>query len=90
MGDILHPTRLEWDGRSGIASHDGVQVRLARAPSSQWYEVHYMPLVQSEVRERACDPRRDMTPDEIKAVQRWLEYMAHAARHALGQQEPKA
>ena len=88
MSEQLHPTRLEWDGRRGVARHDGVSIELHRAPGCSWAELHYTPGIQAEIRERACDPRRDMTADEVKAVQRWLQYMAHAARSACAQTLP--
>ena len=81
-------TRLEWDGRRGLARHDGVSIELHRPPGCNWAEVHYTPGIQSQIRERACDPRRDMTADEIKAVQRWLQCMAEAARASCAQTIP--
>lgn len=86
MSELLHPTRLEWDGRRGLARHDGVCIELRQSPSSAWCEVHYTPGIQAEVRERPADPRRDMEPAEISQAQRWLAHMAYAARSAIGQQ----
>ena len=86
MSEQLHPTRLEWDGRKGLARHDGVQIQLHHAPGGgHLAEVHYTPGLQAEVRDRCCDARRDMTPDEIHAAQRWLANMALLAREAVGQ-----
>lgn len=84
MSDHLHPTRLEWDGRRGVARHDGVQIELREPPSKQWHEVHYVPGIQAEVRERACDPKRDLVPKEIDGINRWLQYMASAGRKNIG------
>lgn len=85
MSDQLHPTRLEWDGRRGLARHDGVSIELHKPPSATWHEVHYTPGIQAEIREHPSDPRREMTADEIRNAQRWLAYMAHAARQACAQ-----
>lgn len=88
MSDHLHPTRLEWDGRRGLARHDGVSLTLHRPPGITWAEVHYTPGIQAELRERPADPRREMTGDEIHAAQRWLQRMADAARAACAQTIP--
>lgn len=86
MSELLHPTRLEWDGTRGFARHDGVQIQLRRAPGAKWHEVHYTPGIQAEVREHASDARRELTGDEIRSVQRWLAHMAYAALKAIDQQ----
>ncbi len=83
----MNPTRLEWDGRTGLARHAGVQILLSQPPSNQWAEVHYTPGIQADVRERPGDARRDMLPHEIRAVQAWLANMAAKAREATGQPE---
>lgn len=84
MSDALYPTRLEWDGRQGLARHDGVQILLQRSPTT-FAEVHYTPGIQAQVRERAVDPRRDMTAQEVASAQAWLVNMATNARQATGQ-----
>ena len=89
MSDHLYPTRLMWDGRSGFARNDGVHIVLAQPPGRQYAEVHYVPGVEAQVRDRDCDARRDMVSSEIKAVQRWLDHMAYAARMAIGEQPPR-
>lgn len=43
--------------------------------------------MQAQVRERASAARRDMTPQEISAAERWLAVMAMLAREAVGQTE---
>ena len=88
MSEHLHPTRLEWDGRHGLARHAGVQIELQQAPSRQWHEVHYTPGIQAEIRDRPCDAKRDMSLQEISAVQRWLAHMAYAARQSIGHDAP--
>lgn len=88
MSDQLHPTRLEWDGRTGLARHRGVAIVLLEPPSRQWAEVHYTPGIQQELREHASDPKREMHPDEVRAIQRWLDHMAHAARTNIGHSKP--
>lgn len=80
MSELLHPVRLEWDGRRGLARADGVTIELHTAPMPGWCEVHYTPGIQSEVRPRACDPRRDMLEAEIAAVKTWLFNMAARTR----------
>lgn len=83
MSELLHPVRLEWDGRHGLARADGVTVELLATPMPGWYEVHYTPGIQSEVRQSACDARRDMTEAEIAAVKAWLFNLAGRTRAQL-------
>lgn len=87
MSDQLHPTHLEWTGRTGLARHDGVQMQLHRSPGV-FAEVHYTPGIQAEVRDRPGDPRRDMTAFEVKAAQSYLANLAARCREVVGQQAP--
>lgn len=87
MSDQLHPTRLEWSGHTGMARHDGVQMQLHRSPGV-FAEVHYTPGIQAQVRDRPCDPRRDMTAQEIRAAQAYLVNIAARCREVVGQQAP--
>ena len=76
MSEHLHPTRLEWDGRRGMARHDGVQVELRSAPL-RFAEVHYTPGIQYDVRDNGASARREMTQAEIGDCQRYLLRLAH-------------
>lgn len=79
MSDTLFPTRLLWDGRRGVARHDGVHIELRACPFPAFTEIDFAPGCCSLVRERT-DARRDMTRVEIDAALHWLERLAHAAR----------
>jgi hypothetical protein len=84
VSELLHPTRLAWDGRRGIARHDGVQVVLAERPEGlHYHDIDYEPGIVAQCRDRACDARRDLTAEEIGAVVGALMRMAAAARRAL-------
>lgn len=76
-----YPTRLEWDGRRGLARHDGVQVELRRPPTHH-AEVHYVPGIQYDVRDGGADARREMTPEEIAHCQRYLLWLAQRCHQA--------
>jgi hypothetical protein len=84
MSEALHPTRLMWDGRRGVAAHDGVSVELRRSPTV-FAEVHYVPGLQAEVREHASDRRREMTATEIRLAQAFLAHFADRCREGVGQ-----
>ena len=61
MSPTTMPTRLRWDGRHGVARHDGVEVQLAARPVGMHYvELDYAPGVVAQCRDRACDPIRDL------------------------------
>lgn len=83
MTDI--PTRLHWDGYTGLAKHDGVSITLHSNPGPAWATVDYAEGLQAEVRDHPSSAKRDMLPSEVLQVQRWLAYMAHAARSGIGQ-----
>ena len=76
MSDLLYSTRLRWDGRRGVAKLRGCAVALPAPPDLGGGPVHavdYVPEVRlAEIAPRACDGRRDMTPDEIAAADRLL------------------
>ena len=78
------PSRLEWDGRTGLAVHDGVSCTLVHAPGP-WAEVRFSGDLQAQVRDHPAHARRDMLPAERAQVERWLAYMAHAVRTAINQ-----
>jgi len=81
MSDAIHPTRLRWDGRAGIARHDGVSVDLReRPPGMLWTEVDFEPGIVSECRDRDCDPRRELHGEEVRMIVSYLEGMARRAR----------
>lgn len=77
-----HPTRLLWSASgSGIARHDGVEVRLRRRPELPalpgMTELDYIPGEVGEVR-IGCDRKRDLTTHEINAITACLARMAEA------------
>ena len=63
-----NPIRLEWSHGRGLAQCDGVSIELRRPPGPLVAELHYTPGMQAEIRERDCDPRRDMTAEEVRHV----------------------
>lgn len=84
MSEALHPTRLAWDGRRGIARHDRVEVVLTERPEGlHYHDIDYEPGIVAQCRDRACDPPRDLTAEEISAIVGALMRMAAAARRAL-------
>jgi hypothetical protein len=88
MSTDLYLTGLWWDGQKGWAKHDGVDVRLARAPVLGRLVVDRMefnPAVSvCWIAERACDSRRDMSPDEREDAALWLLRMSSAVRQVVG------
>lgn len=82
------PMRLEWSNGRGLAQCDGVSIELRRPPGVGYVEIHYSPDVQAEIRERDCDPRRDMTADEVRQAEQWLHHIAARMREVIGQQQP--
>lgn len=80
----MHPTRLAWDGRRGVARHDGVQVVLVERPAGLCYhDIDYVPGIIAQCRDRACDQPRDLAAEEIGAIVGALMRMAAAARASL-------
>ena len=80
--------RLWWDGRTGQAQCDGVSRDLSGPPEidpmKSIYEIDYAPELHTyEVRERACDCRRDLNPPEQEAVRRWLMSFAAAVKRSV-------
>ena len=86
-------TRLTWAGGQGSATRRGVMVPLTCAPFPGWSEVKLSmdgdTCLQAQVRDRAGDPRRDMTAAEIAHVLRRLDYMAHCGLVSMGQIRPE-
>lgn len=75
------PTRLQWDGRKGVARHDGVEVQLSMRPEGMlWRQVDYAPDAVATCRDRDCDPERDLLPDEVGMIRTYLAQMARRAR----------
>jgi hypothetical protein len=72
VSDALYFTRLRWHSGGGIAKLHGRAVTLDAAPdlgAGPVHEVDYAPEAGCwELRERACDARRDMTAAEIRAA----------------------
>lgn len=88
MSSELYLVALCWDGQKGYAKHDGVDVRLARAPvlgRTVVDRIEYSPAIAvAWIAERACDARRDMTPDEMEDAALWLLRMSSAVRQVVG------
>jgi hypothetical protein len=84
MSEALYTVRLFWNGRSGIAKHDGAAVELRECPlGKRIAEVDFAPCVRVfQIRESA-DGWRDMTPAEIATCHALLLRLSHAARKAL-------
>lgn len=74
-----YPTRLLWDGRTGVARYNGQAARLWDAPAlsvDPVYTIDYVPCVGiAEVQDRPCDPRRAMRPQEIAAADALLRLL---------------
>ena len=79
MSDLFYTTRLRWSGGYGIAKLHGVTVALAVAPdlgAGPVETLDYTPEVGClEIRQRACDPMREMTPAEIHAADALLRVL---------------
>jgi hypothetical protein len=84
----LYLVGIWWDGQKGRAKHDGVEAKLRHAPVLGALTVdrtEFNPALHIyTVAERACDPRRDMTPDEIEEAHLWLLRMSGALRQVIG------
>lgn len=88
MSSELYLVALCWDGQKGYAKHDGVDVKLARSPVLGRVvidRIEYNPALSIFwLAERACDPRRDMSPDEVEDAALWLLRMSSAVRQVVG------
>lgn len=85
MSDDLYSRRILWEGlrRTGIAKIDEVRVVLSRCPPFllEAVDLWFAPEIrQTEVRETAVHPRRDMTVTEIADANHWLERIRDAVR----------
>ena len=88
MSDQLYRTRLFWDGRRGCALRDGVRVELRSAPRIGGllavYTIDFAPEVDvALIQTEPAQPRRDMSPAEIRSASSMLAAMAAMARGAL-------
>lgn len=75
MSEALYTRLLRWGPRGGVAKLHGRAVVLQAPPDLGMaiFEVDYVPAVHiGLVRERACDPRRDMTQAELQAAEDFL------------------
>lgn len=85
MSHRLYTVRLYWDGRAGIARHDGVEVVLREPPQPlptvhHIQEMDYAPEARvAQLRESACS-WRDLTREEMAVVDQWLGRLSTAAR----------
>lgn len=75
MSDDIHPTRLVWDGRRGLAKHEEARVILRGPPPAlpDIAEIDYVPGIVAQIRRHSWDKVDDMRPPEIVAVLSWLE-----------------
>lgn len=81
--DII--TRLWWDGRHGVARHDGVTVDLHAAPvlgRLHLAEIDYAPAVRVAQLRESAHGWRDMSAAERQAADELLGRIASAARAA--------
>lgn len=75
--------RLWWNGRRGQAQYDGVTRELTSPPDvmQQLYELDYAPELHTyEIRERACDARRELNPPEQEIILSWLRSFAESVK----------
>lgn len=76
MSDDLYTTRLRWHHGRGIGKLYGRSIALDRAPDLGGGPVEALDFTPEvgvcEVRQRACDPKRTMTREEIHAADRLL------------------
>ena len=83
----MHTTSLYWQHDHGHAEHEGVTVKLRRAPvlpgAGRITELTYAPDVRVAYLREDCDRSRDMTPLEMAACALILKRVSHAAKAAL-------
>lgn len=79
MSDSLYTTRLRWErGRGGVAMLHGRSQRLdlhlcpVEALPANCVLVDYTPEVGAAYLQAAHEPKRDLTPGEIRACDRLL------------------
>lgn len=78
--------RLWWNGRTGQAQYDGVHRELTSAPDvmQHVHELDYAPELRTfQIRERPCDPRRDLEPPEQELLLRWLAAFAASVKRGI-------
>jgi len=74
MSEDLYITRLFFDGRRGVAKHDGLRLDLHECPfGRQVAEVDYTPSVRVYRIRDSAHGWRDMTRPEIQRCQDWLD-----------------
>jgi hypothetical protein len=87
VSDLLNPTRLYWNGMSGLAKCDEVRVTLKHPPRvpgiPQVFEIDFVPGVIAEIRERSIDEKRALRDEERDACIKHLYRMASAARDVI-------
>lgn len=76
MSADLYSTLLRWGPNgTGLAKLHGQRVVLTERPELgvPYFELDYVPQVRMRMlRERACDPRRDMRDEEVAAADAFL------------------
>jgi hypothetical protein len=90
MSEVLYSRLVWWNGSRGLAKSLDVTVALREAPQClpgacevEMGEVEAGRLTYAEVRDRPCDPRRDMTADEVLRCRLWLEKVRGATLAAM-------
>lgn len=85
---IDYPTRLLWDGRTGVARHEGIAALLSAMPPGvlpgvRVVEIDYTPALRACTVRESAQGWREMHGHEIRAVEAWLQRWAAACRLAL-------
>lgn len=86
MSSALYNTRLYWDGRHGIAKHDGVAIELKAwpadvLPGTAVMSIDYTPEVRrGELVTPGDTYPRQMTPEQKRLAFAWLQSIAAEAR----------
>ena len=87
VSDLLHPTRLAWDGRRGIARHGGVEIILKSPPPAlpDIYTIEFDPaLGLNEIKRYPhSPPGEQLLPPEAEAVIEWLGQLEKWGRRFL-------
>ncbi|NDY89691.1 hypothetical protein [Ideonella livida] len=86
MSRDLHPTTLQWADGSGVARHDGVEIRLRSRPPGTFDRLIYIPGIRAEVCDRGAAGYRAMTEAEVRGANQYLQSMAGRTRRDMGQE----
>ena len=85
MSDDLQRLCLRWSGhdRKGLLKIGDLAYALSRLPASfakRFFDIWYSPGLQMEVRDRACDPKRELTAAEDEELRQWMRPLGALAR----------